>query len=167
MTHPLTRISSQVLLLILSALMTACVHENEPEAWSLKPGDPLPAFTVVTTQGRTVSDQSFRGKRGAIVFFSTQCADCRRELPRLEQSYRQLLETLPNPCDYELICISREETEEAVSRFWAENGLTMPVAIETDRRIYNLFATTGIPRIYQIQDTRILSTHLETLPPLH
>lgn len=143
-------------LAILMAALSSCINDPEEEEWSLAPGDPLPEFTVTTTDGRTVSNLSFAGRKGAIIFFSTECVDCRRELPQLEEEYRRLLSE-PGGEDFELICISREETADRVNAFWTEHALTMPVAIETGRYPYSLFATSGIPRIYLIDNGLITS----------
>ena len=50
------------------------------------------------------------------------------------------------------MAISREEDEASVAAFWADNGLQMPYSAQTDRSIYNLFATSIIPRIYFCSD---------------
>lgn len=141
--------------LILSLLFvgaTACVNEDEPE-WSLKPGDELPEFNVVTLDGDVISKESFVGKQGYIIFFSTTCGDCRRELPHFEEEYRRLMST--EGAEVEFICISRAEGADEVRAYWEENGLTMPVAAVADRSVYDLFASIGIPRLYTTEGTRI------------
>lgn len=152
-----------VLLLILAAT-PACVHEEEPRLQALGRGDTLPSFSVTTIDGDVFSADSFRGRKGAIVFFSTKCKDCIKALPELEESYRRFCET-PAAEDFVLICISREETEASVMSFWEEHDLTMPVAVETDRSIYSLFASAGIPRMFAVDDCTITASYLEKIPP--
>ena len=44
--------------------------------------------------------------------------------------------------------ISRAQTDDEVSIFWQKNALTMPYSAQSDKRVYELFATSTIPRIY-------------------
>lgn len=44
--------------------------------------------------------------------------------------------------------ISREENSDDISAYWSENGLNMPYSAQKDRKIYELFAASRIPRIY-------------------
>ena len=37
---------------------------------------------------------------------------------------------------------------ESVAAYWKEQGLSIPYSAQTDRRIYNLFASSIIPRTY-------------------
>ena len=48
--------------------------------------------------------------------------------------------------------ISREDPFESVSTYWSENNLTMPYSAQSDRKIYELFAKTRVPRIYIAKD---------------
>ncbi len=148
---------------VILAVAAGCVRDEEPQGWALQPGDALPAFAVETLNGEVVTDESFADCRGAIVLFSTGCADCRRELPRLEQDYRQLC-MLPEGAGFRLICISRAEPEEQVARFWRQNDLTMPVAAVPDRSVYDLFAASGVPRLFLVDHSVITASYLETLP---
>ena len=78
-----------------------------------------------------------------IVFFNTSCSDCRKELPVIQRFYDE------NP-KYPVVCISREENEMSVSKYWESEGLTLPFSPQADRTVYNMFALTLIPRIYVI-----------------
>ena len=46
------------------------------------------------------------------------------------------------------LAIAREEGEEAISEFWTQHNLSIPYSPQTDRHIYELFASNGIPRLY-------------------
>ena len=47
-----------------------------------------------------------------------------------------------------IYAISREEGEEEVADYWERNALTIPYSAQDDRRVYELFSTSGIPRVY-------------------
>lgn len=82
------------------------------------------------------------GKPSLIVFFSTQCKDCQRELPALNQRY------LAHAHDTTFVAIAREQSAADIADYWAANKLSLPYSAQPDRRIYQLFARKGIPRIY-------------------
>lgn len=126
-------------------IATSCITENEPETLSLHPGDMCPDFSVTMNDGSIITSSDLRGKRSVIVFFNTSCADCREELPEIQKVYDEILtKDLP----VHLLCISRAEGEESIETFWHENNLTLPYSPQEDRSVYNLFASSVIPRIY-------------------
>lgn len=133
----------------LPALCPSCItEENSPvsgqEGTRITVGDSLPDFSVQTADGHWVSKDSLLGCCSMVVFFHTGCGDCRKELPRIDSVYRHFT----GKEDFRLICIAREENAESITRFWTEKNLAMPYSPQSDRSVYQLFAHTGIPRIY-------------------
>lgn len=127
----------------LSALMLiSCVRDNGNRAGALVPGDKLPEFQA-TMNDRTVVNvpQDLKGSVSCIVFFNTGCKDCRAELPVIQRLNDELT-------GIKFLLVSRAEEEASVSTWWAANGLSMPFSPQPDRRIYELFASSVIPRIY-------------------
>lgn len=108
----------------------------------VRTGMRLPAFEVSLANGQTVTDSTLRGRPAVIVFFNTQCYDCRRELPRVERCFQEFADRVT------FVCIARSDSADAVRQFWAAQGLTLPVAPQTDHRIFDRFARRTIPRIY-------------------
>lgn len=139
--------------------VSGCINDDEPdtvdEVWSLKVGDRCPEFSVVSDGGETVSDKTIEGKGAVIVFFNTSCSDCRRELPQLQRRYEA---HIADGVKSQWICISREENAASVSAYWKAHDLTMPYSAQTDRKVYDLFANSGIPRIYEISPELIITS---------
>lgn len=129
---------------VMCALLCGCIKDDLPGEHSLAIGDRVPAFSVAMSDGTTFSSNELQGKRGMIVFFNTECPDCRRELPKIQQAY----DRVKDDPEYKVICIAREEEEEGIAAYWRENGLTLPYSPQSDRAVYNLFATVSIPRMY-------------------
>lgn len=133
--------------LCICLMLAACsMMDEEPE---VKPSDsivqagmPLPTFAVTMHDGTVLSSSDLRGKPSLIVFFSTTCPDCQRELPLLEQRYAE------HGTDTTFVAIGREESDEVVTAYWQAHGLTLPYSAQPDRHVYALFARQGIPRIY-------------------
>ena len=120
----------------------------------LKAGDSAPAFTVTLSDGTEfTSPRDFMGRTTEVVFFSTTCPDCREALARL-----QARDDHSN-----VLCISRAEPAAEVAAYWEAHGLTLTYAAVPDRSVYNLFARSGIPRLYIISPTATILTASLTL----
>ncbi len=136
--------------------LTSCVYDKEEPEISIQVGDPLPRFSVTLLDGERFSTDELAGseiENLVILFFNTNCPDCQRELPQAQLLYDRILadETLSRTT--RLICIAREEDAASIREYWAANGLTLPASPQPDRTVYNLFASTGIPRLYLAQPT--------------
>lgn len=136
---------------ILAFCLVGCIGEKEGPEWYLHPGDRLPEFEVTTIDGVKVCASDSYSSELVIVFFNTSCVDCRRELPILQKQYEENL-NLPKSEQSTYICISREEGAADVERYWNENHLTLPVSAQSDRHIYSMFASIGIPRVFYAKD---------------
>lgn len=130
--------------LLLAGGLTSCVNEGQPDNEGVKAGDPLPQFAVKLNDGREVTTQSLRGKRVLIELFNTGCGDCRESLPEINALY----ESLKDNTNVEIFAIARAEEAPQLALYWEENGFTLPYSPQPDRKVYELFATIGIPRIY-------------------
>ena len=118
-------------------------------------GDRLPSFSVEVIDGvdrYTFSSEVLTGPT-VIVFFNTSCSDCQRELPVLNDYYLQH-SSAPG---FQMVAIAREETEESIRAYWEVNNLSIPYSPQSDRSVYNLFATMTIPRVYFCSHTGLIT----------
>ena len=136
----------------LALLLSGCVIDDHEEPASsddgsiIRVGDRLPTFSVEVVDGSgnyTFSSDVLTGPT-VIVFFNTSCSDCQRELPELNNYY---LRHRQEP-GFQMVAIAREESEESIATYWAQHNLSIPYSPQSDRRIYHLFATQYIPRVY-------------------
>ena len=138
------------LLLTAAVVFAACSMGDDDDGEVteyVKVGDRVPAFSVETVlaDGSTATFSTARlTGETVIVLFNTSCSDCQRELPRMNDYYLQHC----GDKGFQMVAISREEGAESVAAYWKEQGLSIPYSAQTDRRIYNLFATSVIPRTY-------------------
>ena len=126
-----------------------CVADEEPRSYVV-PGDTLPYFSVETDGGETLTTDSLRGAPSLVMFFTTGCPDCRAALPVVQALHEERPEL-------RIICISRQEGASEIETYWRDNHLTLPYSAQTDRRVYRLFASSGVPRIYT-SDSRLTVT---------
>lgn len=146
---------------------SSIIDDNDEVIEHVQVGDKVPSFSVTVTDGsetRTFSTSQLTGET-VIVFFNTWCSDCQRELPLLNDYYLQH----KDDSGFQMVAISRAEGADAVSQFWSEHSLQIPYSAQDDRRIYDLFASSVIPRIYFVSPqgiiTRIEVEHVNSLRP--
>lgn len=147
----------RTLVIFMIVCLTGCIGEKEEPEWYLHPGDALPQFEVTAIDGKKVGSADSYNTELIIVFFNTTCSDCRRELPIIQKQYEENIK-LPVAEQSIYICISREEGAADVERYWRENNLTLPVSPQSDRHIYSMFASVGIPRIFYAKNGIIIRT---------
>lgn len=172
-------ISRFVIMTVMAVIANSCISTTEEstviapeEITELKVGDNLPSFQAQmvipdTADWRYMRNASHQagnyryeakaGLRAVIVFFHTECEDCQKEFPVLQNLYNIIKEN----ASYEFVCIARSQTKEEIDAYWKKESLTLPYSPQTTRSIYNLFAAAGIPRIY-ITDTKGKISHIFT-----
>ena len=142
--------------LLLCLLFIGCSSiEDDETKERVAVGDRVPLFSVEMVKDgerSTFSTAQLTGET-VIVFFNTTCPDCQRDLPKLNQYY------LKHKADegFQMVAISREEGEEDVAAYWKDNGLQIPYFAQNDRRIYELFASSIIPRVYFVSAQGIVT----------
>ena len=146
---------SIAMLLCLMSLGCSSIHDDEEVEEYVRVGDHVPVFTVSVVNGgetTTFSTSNLTGET-VIVFFHTSCHDCQRELPKLNEYYLRHC----NDQGFQMVAISRGESAETVAPFWEKHGLQIPYSAQTDRHIYNLFASSTIPRVYFVSAQGIVT----------
>ena len=118
-------------------------------------GDPVPAFSLPTLAGSTVSDQSLAGKAVIVNFWNTWCIPCQQEQPALEEFYRRH----QNDPDVAMVGIVRDDTRRAVATYVPANGIDWTVAFDPGSRAALAFGTRGQPETFAINpDGKIVAT---------
>lgn len=126
----------------------SCV--KDPAGERIQPGESLPAFSVTTLDGKTVSKSDLLGKPSAVILFTTTCPDCKRQLPEVETVWK-LQQNNVN-----VLAIARDEDRTTISAYWQSAKYTMPASAPGNRKTYNLFdrgSRSGVPLLF-LCDTR-------------
>ena len=128
--------------IVVVSSLAGCINEKIDGA-DLKVGDMIPGFSVVMNDGTAVSDQSLIGNVSFIMFFHTTCPDCQQTLPIVQEIYDTYTQK-----GVRFAFISREEGAEEIKSYWTEQSYNMPYSTQNDRKVYNKFASSRIPRVY-------------------
>ena len=142
---------------ILVTLLTSvsCIFEKPDPEFELKVGDRIPDFTVQMSDGTVVASSQLREGAALIMFFHTSCPDCQNTLPSVQKIYDEYKDEMA------FVLMSREQEKGEIESFWKERGYTMPYSPQKDRKIYNLFATSRVPRVYICKDGKIASCYTD------
>ena len=128
-------------IIVLGLIISSCIKEEQ--GVELVVGDRLPDFEVVMNDGSVVDDDILSEGVSVVMFFHTSCPDCQQALPRMQQIYDEYISK-----GVYFAFISREESAVDIESYFNEKGLKLPYSAQNDRKVYEQFAQTRIPRIY-------------------
>lgn len=128
-------------IIVLGLIISSCIKEEQ--GVELVVGDRLPDFEVVMNDGSVVDDVILSEGVSVVMFFHTSCPDCQQALPRMQQIYDEYISK-----GVYFAFISREESMVDIESYFNEKGLKLPYSAQNDRKVYEQFAQTRIPRIY-------------------
>lgn len=135
------------------AAATSCIYDDPEQEFELKPGDSVPTFTILMSDGTSMTSAELCEGPALIMFFHTECPDCQNTIPSVQKIYDLYKDQV------KVVLISREQSYEEVQPYWQEKGYTLPYSPQQDRVIYNLFATSRVPRVYVCKDGKVTSCY--------
>ena len=110
-----------------------------------RPGAKPPEFSGLTTDGRTVSLVSLRGKVILLNFWATWCQECRPEMPLFEQLHREFTAQ-----GLSVIGINAREGTATIQKYAKELGLTFPLVLDPKGEINAAYGVIGLPTTFLI-----------------
>lgn len=131
------------------------VTEEDPDlqyaATLLKPGTPVPDFTLSDIDGKPVSIKDFQGKKVVLVFWASWCPDCREEIPLLEQ-----MQAKADPAKVAFVSVSFDRKEETWKKFVKDNHMSgvqlFDAAGKKDSTVGTDYGVKWIPALYLIDE---------------
>ena len=98
-----------------------------------------PDFSYRDAAGNDVLLSDLRGKVVLLNFWATWCPPCVYEMPFLEEAHQQL------PDNAVILAIDIGEKAETVSAFVEEHGLTLPIILDQNAAIAQLYRANQLP----------------------
>ncbi|HEB01468.1 MAG TPA: redoxin domain-containing protein [Candidatus Portnoybacteria bacterium] len=130
-------------------------QEQEPaETSSPIEGSLAPLFTLENLKGQEIALEDLRGKKTLLVFFSTRCSWCIKEVPHLNELYEE------NKSDIEIMAISLGEAKNTVSNFVKEYEINYTVLLDKDLSVAKRYQITGTPSNFVIDEEGKISAIL-------
>lgn len=102
-----------------------------------------------------VGNTSFdSGEATLVVFWELWCPHCRREVPKLQETYNSFRSKGLNMVA--LTKVTKSSTDEKVAEFIAENNLTYPIAKERGDEMSRRFNIRGIPAAVVLKNDKVV-----------
>jgi cytochrome c biogenesis protein CcmG/thiol:disulfide interchange protein DsbE len=133
--------------LVAFGVVLAVQHRSEPSIPRLvQQHRQVPAFDVVTLDGKHIDANQLRGKTYVVNFFNSWCIPCQQEAPALQAFY----DAHKKDADFAMVGIVRDDEESAVRGYVAAMKVDWPVALKGGEQASLDFGTTGQPETYVI-----------------
>lgn len=116
---------------------------------------PAPPFSLTESSGGRVDLAAYRGKPVLLVFWTTSCGICRRELPllsRLAPEFRTK--------GVAVMAVHVGSGDDA-REYFHSNHIALTSLADTDGRVANSYQVTGVPKMVLIgADGKIFRSHM-------
>lgn len=112
-------------------------------------GDTCPAFSVKDLTGEAHTFP-VSGRPSVLLLFDTSCPDCVQQFPAVHELYKLY------GASVEFLAVARDQDVGQVKQFIEAHQYAMPVAADGTRNVYELFAKSGVPRIYFMRNDKVM-----------
>ncbi|MCW5873386.1 MAG: TlpA family protein disulfide reductase [Anaerolineales bacterium] len=125
--------------------LSACAMLNAPEPVV---GSPAPDFVLENLQGQPVRLSELRGQPVLLNFWATWCGPCRQEMPTIQARYNQ--------GGFAVLAVDFAESRQQVQGFLDEIGVELPVVLDSDGSVQELYRVRGYPSTFFIDAQGII-----------
>ncbi len=119
-------------------------------------GEKAPEFTLPTLDGEKVSLKDFHGKKVVVLdFWASWCGPCRMAMPAIQDVSKELKDK-----EVVFFAVNLGEEKEKITSFLKKIGISIPVLMDKDGGVADLYRVKSIPRLVVIgKDGFIKSGH--------
>lgn len=109
-----------------------------------------PDFELQDMNGQSVRLSALRGKPVLLNFWASWCPPCRKEMPDLQEFFRQY------GAKIHVIGINWNDQLSTVQEFLSQYGITYTNLLDTNGKIFVLYELTGLPTSFFIDEDGII-----------
>lgn len=114
-------------------------------------GNPIPDFTLESSDGEKISLAAQRGKPVVVVFVASWCDVCREEMPTMVETFRA-----HEPHDVVFIGVDVYEDRATAKQFREEFQIPFPLLVDADGAVTTRFRVYGTPTTFFVDRDGIL-----------
>lgn len=118
-------------------------------------GRPAPVIASTTYDGTAFDLSRRRGSWVVLNFFNSTCVPCKREHPELVKFHEA--QSTSDSFGAELVTVVNDDNEDAVRRWFDDNGGGWPIVRDDDSRIAVAFGVAKVPETWIISPTGIVA----------
>lgn len=135
-----------VILLILAGALGYTLYANFFSSQErVKVGDTAPNFVLEDLDGNVYELESYRGKGVFLNFWGTYCKPCEREMPYMENQYKQFKDQ-----GVEILAINVDEAPIVIKNFVERHNLTFPVPVDDGSQVLHAYGAGQLPATFLI-----------------
>ena len=115
-------------------------------------GDPAPAFTLKTLDGKEVTLADYEGKKVILNFWATWCPPCKAEMPHLQNYYEEMAEQE----NVEILAVNLTSSDSGIDKveaFQKDYALSFPIPLDEEGNVGETYQAITIPTTYMIDTT--------------
>ena len=121
------------------------------------PAPVAPGFTLVDQDGNTPTLSDYKGKVVFLNFWATWCPPCQKEMPHIEELYKEYGE---NTGDVIFLGVANPKTDEnpygqdkspeEIAAFLSDKGYTFPTVMDTTGDVFAQYGISAFPTTFMI-----------------
>ena len=135
--------------------LSGCLPAGNAGPGAATPGG-APGFTLKGLDGKTHSLSDYHSKVVVLNFWATWCIPCRAEMPDLEHEAR-----VHKSDPVAVVGVDWKESTGPVDEFIRGLGVTYPILLDSDGRIYDAYRVSALPTTFLIdRNGRLVKTRL-------
>jgi thiol-disulfide isomerase/thioredoxin len=130
-----------ILILLALTLFLAVTASAEDESPLL--GKPFPDFAVTDIDGNTITlSETLKDHEAVMInFWASWCGPCRSEFPAINKVYEKYKDRVT----FLALSVEPKDTNEIISSFRRDNGLTLPMGRDEGCKLYDTAKTNNVP----------------------
>lgn len=127
-----------IIAILISVIATAMFAQTAPRV-----GEAAPAFSVVTADGKTLTNDSYKKQAVILHFWGTWCPPCRAELPHMNELAERIAKNPDSNISFLAVAVS--DTPTAVNAYMEKNKYTFTGGLDTTNEVAAAYRIQAVP----------------------